>query len=180
MQTGNYYDILGIPPTASKEEIKKAYKKLAKIYHPDVNSHNNANMHFLMIRQAFETLYDSTSRHVYDQQIQRGGPALLTYEQWKAIEKRRQEEFEAKIHEAFLAKKKAFQASGYVKIAHLTLYVGVFLSYSIAIFIILLTLWLMWYQHWITFFWMLPLVCLAIYLLFGTHLWLKELKRFFT
>ncbi|MFN8415178.1 MAG: J domain-containing protein [Cytophagaceae bacterium] len=180
MQTGNYYDILGISPTASKEDIKKAYKKLAKIYHPDINRHNNAGMHFLMIRQAYETLFDPTSRHVYDQQIQRGGPALLTYEQWKAIEKRRQEEYEAKIHAEFLLKKKAFQASGYFTIAHIGLYAGVFLSYLIATLIVLCTLGLMWYQHWITFFWMLPLVCLAVYLFFGTHLWFKDLKRFFT
>lgn len=179
MQSGNYYDILGIPPTASKEDIKKAYKRLAKIYHPDINRQANAGLHFLMVRQAYETLFDPTSRHVYDQQIQRGGPALLTYEQWKAIEKRRQEELEAKIHEAFLAKKKKFQDSGYVKIAHIGLYTAVFLSYFTAITIVIITLSLMWYHHWITFFWMLPLVCLATYLFFATPHWFKEQKRFF-
>jgi hypothetical protein len=50
------YSILNLPPGATKEEIKRAYRKQAKIYHPDVNSSADAQMHFLLISQAYEML----------------------------------------------------------------------------------------------------------------------------
>lgn len=51
------YKILEISPDASKDQIKKAYYKLAKIYHPDVNHHPGAREKFLKIQFAFDVLY---------------------------------------------------------------------------------------------------------------------------
>ncbi len=64
----NYYKILGISPEASEEEIKKAYRQLAKKYHPDTGSGDEVEK-FLEINEAFKTLIDKTKRQEYDRQL---------------------------------------------------------------------------------------------------------------
>ena len=59
-----HYSVLGVQNTASPEEIKKAYRKLAKDSHPDKNGGNDTM--FKKINEAYETLSDSDKRHVYD------------------------------------------------------------------------------------------------------------------
>lgn len=63
----DYYKVLGISKTASADEIKKAYRKLARQYHPDVNP-NNADAHkkFQQINEANEVLSDPDKRKKYD------------------------------------------------------------------------------------------------------------------
>jgi hypothetical protein len=63
----NYYSILGVPQTASQQDIKKAYHDLAKLYHPDINKDNNAHEKFVDIGEAYEILYNPTSRKEYDE-----------------------------------------------------------------------------------------------------------------
>lgn len=65
--TRDYYEILGVPRTASKEEIKKAYKSLAKKYHPDLNKEANASEKFKEINEAAAVLGDDKKRQNYDQ-----------------------------------------------------------------------------------------------------------------
>lgn len=61
------YDILGVPKTATQEDIKSAYRKLAKQWHPDVNSDKTlAEAKFKEINRAYETLSDTASRATYD------------------------------------------------------------------------------------------------------------------
>ncbi|MDD5770442.1 MAG: DnaJ domain-containing protein [Candidatus Gracilibacteria bacterium] len=63
----NFYDILGISKTATNDEIKKAYRKLAMQYHPDRNKSNKeAENKFKEINQAYETLSDDKKRKNYD------------------------------------------------------------------------------------------------------------------
>lgn len=62
----NLYDVLNIKSTASKEEIKMAYKKLALKYHPDKNKDKDAVQKFQEIKGAFEVLYDDQRREQYD------------------------------------------------------------------------------------------------------------------
>jgi len=61
-----YYDILGIPPKATTDEIKKAYRKLAMKFHPDNNSSPDAKEVFIQINKAYEVLSDPTKRWRYD------------------------------------------------------------------------------------------------------------------
>jgi len=60
------YELLGIKPTASQADIKKAYYEKVKLYHPDTNSDPAAEETFKTIGKAYETLKDPISRQVYD------------------------------------------------------------------------------------------------------------------
>jgi DnaJ-class molecular chaperone len=63
----DYYGILGVAQTATDSDIKKAYRKMAKKHHPDVNPGNNeAEKSFKDVSEAYETLSDSTKRETYD------------------------------------------------------------------------------------------------------------------
>lgn len=67
MTKRDYYEILGIPKNASKEEIKKAYKQLAKKYHPDISKDNSTEEKFKEISEAYAVLSDDQKRANYDQ-----------------------------------------------------------------------------------------------------------------
>ncbi len=67
MEYKDYYAILGVPRDASPEEIKRAYKKLARKYHPDVSKEPNAEEKFKEINEAYAVLSDPEKRKIYDQ-----------------------------------------------------------------------------------------------------------------
>jgi molecular chaperone DnaJ len=65
----DYYEVLGVPKTASEDELKKAYRKLARKYHPDVNRDNpkESEEKFKEINEAYEVLSNTERRQQYDQ-----------------------------------------------------------------------------------------------------------------
>lgn len=73
MSDKNYYDILGLKKTAANAEIKSAYRKLAKKFHPDVSKEKNAEARFKELGEAYETLKDAEKRAQYDDFQSRGG-----------------------------------------------------------------------------------------------------------
>ena len=67
MKYKDYYETLGVSRTASQQEIKSAYRKLARKFHPDVNKTSDAQEKFKDINEAYEVLGDETKRQRYDQ-----------------------------------------------------------------------------------------------------------------
>ena len=73
MDFKEYYDILGVSPDASADDIKKAFRKSARKYHPDVNKGAEAEAKFKDVNEAYEVLKDPEKRAAYDQ-LRKGPP----------------------------------------------------------------------------------------------------------
>ena len=66
----NYYEILEVDKNASKEVIEKAYRKLAKKYHPDLRSSTYSQERMMKINEAYEILSNDFKRKEYDNHLQ--------------------------------------------------------------------------------------------------------------
>ena len=94
MEYKDYYKILGVDKRASEREIKQAYRKLARQYHPDVNPDKQAEEKFKSINEAHEVLSDPEKRRKYDQlgsnyfrwQQQGGDPSGFDWSRWAAAQ----------------------------------------------------------------------------------------------
>lgn len=67
MEYKDYYNIMGVARSASQDDIKRAYRRLAKQYHPDVSKEANAEQRFKELGEAYEVLKDPQKRAAYDQ-----------------------------------------------------------------------------------------------------------------
>jgi curved DNA-binding protein len=67
MKFKDYYEVMGVPRDASQDDIKKAYRKLARKFHPDVSEADDADARFKELGEAYEVLKDPEKRAAYDQ-----------------------------------------------------------------------------------------------------------------
>ena len=68
----DYYKILGVRKGADASEIKKAYRKLAMVFHPDVNQTREAHHQFVLINEAYKTLSNASRKRKYDLSLHYG------------------------------------------------------------------------------------------------------------
>ena len=73
MEFKDYYEILGVAPSADTTEMKKAYRRLARKYHPDLNPDEDAEARFKEVAEAWEVLKDDSRRAEYDELRRYGG-----------------------------------------------------------------------------------------------------------
>src|SRR5579883_2858429 len=62
----DYYEVLGISRNATEDEVKRAFRRLAKQYHPDANKEQGAEARFVEVNEAYEVLSDPQKRAAYD------------------------------------------------------------------------------------------------------------------
>ncbi len=79
MEYRDYYKILGVERSASADDVKRAYRKLARKFHPDVSKEKNAEARFKEVQEAYEVLKDPEKRAAYDQL----GPDFQTGQQFR-------------------------------------------------------------------------------------------------
>lgn len=81
----DYYEVLGVDKNASEKDIKKAYRKLAMKYHPDVSEEEGAEEKFKEVSEAYAVLSDDEKRQRYDQFGHAGMDGLLPTSSYKNV-----------------------------------------------------------------------------------------------
>jgi molecular chaperone DnaJ len=84
----NLYNVLGIAPNASEDEIKKVYRSLAMRFHPDRNQEPGADARFKAIAKAYEVLSDPVKREEYNQSLNHRiiiDPEAEAYQLWRSV-----------------------------------------------------------------------------------------------
>ena len=175
----DFYSILDIPTTASEEAIRKAYRRLAKKYHPDVNNSQDAPTKFVLVNEAYEVLIDRQKRIVYDQKVNATADPYNSYRRRMREQEAREEIKAQKKHNEFIKKKEKIKTSKmyypYMALFYICtlFFIGLsVLTLGACIFAIL------WY-HVLLFFFVLPFICVAIFVLKITLDEYKEYKALF-
>jgi curved DNA-binding protein CbpA len=104
----NYYDILGVSPSATSEDINATHKALAKMYHPDVNSSEDAHEKMAKLNEANDVLSDTVKREKYDNELKRNRQQETVASQTVRVKRYRGTmDAEQRISKAELLRKKA-------------------------------------------------------------------------
>lgn len=159
------YTILDIPQNASEEDIRKAYRRKAKLYHPDVNKSPNAQHLFVQIQKAYEILIDKHQRILYDQQFKPKEDYNRAYNEWLQLQKQQQEYERFRRYQEKLRTQAMMQRSQWYKLYVMGIYYGTILFLTLCIAGLGLSGYIMIKTHFIFLFILLPLICADIYVM---------------
>jgi hypothetical protein len=180
MQNPSNYEILGVAPNATDEEIRRAYRRKAKQVHPDVNKSKDAHVKFLILKKAFESLINknpNTTHH--NQPQQRAQDPFFAYNEWIRKQKAKAE-YEAYIrYEQFVKKKERFRNSFLYYPTLWLVYMATAFCYLFGITIILLCCYLVFKFHIVLLFFLSPFICGGIFFIKWTGDWFNETKKYF-
>ena len=176
----DYYQLLGVPGNATELQIRAAYRKKAKLYHPDLNKSPDAHSMFILLTMAYETLVNPSTRERYDQNKAGSSSSYTsTYDEWLKAKKAK-EEFHARMrHYEFLRNREQFRQSRYYKLAILITHIARFVAWTFGVAVIAICLYLIYDLHVMLLFLLLPFMCGGIYLIKWTNDWYKETRRYF-
>ena len=171
----NLYAILDVSENATEEEIRKAYRTLAKKYHPDVNKSAEAQSKFIFINKAYETLVDRRKRFDFDQKRKATIDPFYTHKRWEEEQKAIQEELDIKAYKEFLKKKERIKESGMYYPYMILFYVCTTLLIGFSFLILAGCAFTIVKYHVLMLLFMMPFICLAAILLRFT---LDEYKKY--
>jgi hypothetical protein len=171
----DFYSLLDVSENASEEDIRKAYRRMAKQFHPDVNKSHDASARFVLINKAYEVLIDRQKRFVYDQKNNATTDPFHHYARWAQEQQAKQEAESKRRYYNFLRKKEQIRASKMYYPYMITLYVCTIVLVGISLFILVACAFAIVWYHVFMFFFMLPFICLASYILKIT---LDEYKKY--
>jgi curved DNA-binding protein CbpA len=178
----SYYDILCIPQQATEEEIRKAYRKQALLFHPDRNTSPDATARFLMILQAYEVLSDKNKRFLYDHKLgeyAKGIYDLPDYETWKAQKAEERKREEQQQRELLEKLRKEFRDDPYYSFKKASIYFKSYSGIILGIICLLLSFYLVFITHVIVFFVVLPFICAGLLISYFSYTWLTDKKKLF-
>lgn len=175
----DYYALLGLSEDASEEEVRKAYRRLAKQLHPDVNPSKDANARFVLIQQAYEALIDQEKRFKYDQKTKTTTDPFIYYKQKLEALKARREEEDRKRYQEFLKTRDKIKGSKFYYPYKISFYFGALILMVLSILILGSCLFAIVQYHFFMFFFLLPFICGAAFLLRFTILRYRKYRAFF-
>jgi hypothetical protein len=111
----DYHKILGLKKEAGPEDIKRAYRQLAKKYHPDINKAPDAHEQFIMITEAYEILINQDLHEIYHHRESTRDPGFMRDQYEKAREEARESarRYARMKYEKFIREQEAFKKSGW-------------------------------------------------------------------
>ncbi|MBX9851556.1 MAG: DnaJ domain-containing protein [Cytophagaceae bacterium] len=178
----DYYSLLEVSSTATEAEIRAAYRRKAKVMHPDVNKSNDAHSRFVLLTTAYETLINPQKREKYNLKYRYGTSSSNSnnaYQQWVEAQKAKAR-YEAQMrHYEFLRNREKFKQSKLYFLAIWVTHIARLVAYAFGVAVILICLVLVFHLHFMLLFFLLPFICGGIYLIKWTNDWFQETRRYF-
>ena len=179
MQHSSYYRILEVSENASDEEIRKAYRSKAKLYHPDVNQSPDAHTMFVLLTAAYDTLINRNKRISYERRRQSHDP-FRAYNQWVARQKAQAENNTQKRYHDFIKRREKLRSNTFLYYQSLAfVYLATAFCYCFAGFLIIICSIVIFLKHPVWFFFLLPFICAGIFLIRSTFFWYRDAKKYF-